>query len=311
LGDPAVVAPRAPAAALADRASKQAPDDREEFTGLRIRERTHAKEVWAAEVRGPGRCVVPFNRVMDKCISYRRQQQARDRDTLIIGVLYQLSPKEKLANGEQYLRWCLTDLAQPKPRQVVVHVRFAAYSHWRAGEPAASARKGAILAVLNPAFVEGGEGSGKTNTDPVLRVERAKQIVKLGECPSLGACQIKACPNPCNLEDRQRFCEMHLSMVYADKKLRTAAGGGADSGTAALLRMSQKRSTSKLAREYRNAGEVENEIDNEEEAGRVRREMDNKRNRTAVAVRLDDRRFDTTDSKEDYFRCIRTGNRPD
>jgi len=279
-------------------------EDLERFTGLRIANRTVPAEKLREGLRG--KCVVPFREVPVKCIPrYARQQ---NRDHVIIGVLYHGSDKEKHQNGEHFIRWCLTDLAEPRSRQIILHLRFEAYAKWK-GAPAAT--RGSIFAVLNPSLVEGGEGP---RSDPVLRIETKNQLTKLGESPSLGICEMKGCTQPCNLEEKQRHCGKCLSLVWSDKKIRTAAGGGADIYTSAILRSEEKKASKKNARNLRAAAlavATEDWEDEVEAAERERRLEAGKRARTNAAMQLDNRRFNSSQAKESYVKSLLRGEKPE
>ena len=123
-------------------------EDLEKFSGLPIVDRTVPAETWAAEVQKPSRRYVSFSHIPLYLGSARAM---RAKENIIIGVLYYNSGKDmhRLCNGEQYLRWRLTDLSQ-QGRQIVLQLRWGAYLHWRNGKPAAMAGRGAVLAILNP-----------------------------------------------------------------------------------------------------------------------------------------------------------------
>lgn len=155
---------------------------------------------------------------------------------------------------------------------------------------------------MNPTLVEEGKAC-VWGSEPIVRVERASQLHKLGESPSLGTCDMKGCPQPCNLDLGDRFCHMHLSRVYADKPGRMAAGGGA-SRSMPSSDLSRKNNVPK----QRTVAPVPAEDGDEE----VSRQKDGaKLVKTKVAVQFDDRRFHHSDANRDYVRSICTGSRPD
>ena len=108
-------------------------DDVEQFSGLPIVNRTVPADKWAEEVRRPNRRYVSFSHIPLYFGSDRTK--LRVKENIIIGVLYYNSAKDtqRLATGEQYLRWRLTDLSQ-QSRQIVLQLRWGAYLHWRQGE---------------------------------------------------------------------------------------------------------------------------------------------------------------------------------
>eukprot|EP00928_Gymnodinium_smaydae_P003756 TRINITY_DN11327_c0_g6_i1.p1 TRINITY_DN11327_c0_g6~~TRINITY_DN11327_c0_g6_i1.p1 ORF type:complete len:699 (-),score=109.77 TRINITY_DN11327_c0_g6_i1:173-2269(-) len=232
----AAAAPEVPAAAAAaPAAAPVAPppppvpakpeEDREEFTGLRLSKRDVDAERWRRAIRGhnPPRRVVPFERLGELKEVARRRLKVMC-DCVVIGVLYEKPRSEKFANGELYMRWGLTDLATPRLRRVMVHIRWQAFKHWHKGKAAETAKRGAVFAVMNPTVLQ--ESDSKGLSDYVLRVEKETQLLKLGESASLGLCDMKGCLQPVNRDYGDRFCAVHLSQAYADKRGRTAASGG-------------------------------------------------------------------------------------
>ncbi|CAK0850688.1 unnamed protein product [Prorocentrum cordatum] len=210
-------APRCPAAEKEN--CRPTADDREEFSRLRITARQVDPLLWSQEIRGKHRLVVPLSRLGP----LRAKQQSQDR--VVIAVLYESRPAEKLANGQLFSCWRLTDLGEPKPRCLDVRLRSEAFNHWRTRQPAASVTRGSIFAVMNPALMEEA-GPGKP---AVVDVLRAAQLMKIGECPSLGLCEMRRCSLPCNADRAERFCNHHLSLAYADKDHRIIANGGLQS----------------------------------------------------------------------------------
>ena len=51
------------------------------------------------------------------------------QDNIIVGVLFDTAG-EKLGNGEAFLKWRLTDMAQPEPRNMVLHLRWKVGCSW-------------------------------------------------------------------------------------------------------------------------------------------------------------------------------------
>lgn len=286
-----------PADAVSDRtaeAVRDAPEEREEFTGLRIEARCVPAAHWAQEIRGRGRTVLPFSRLVE--LAGRRPQG----DRVVIGVLYERQGSQQLANGESFACWGLTDLAKPRPRHLLLHLRGQAFVHWRTGQAAAGATRGSVMALLNPVIVqEGGSGGGAT-AHPVARVERAAQIFKLGNCPTLGTCCIRHCQQPCNASDGSRFCQVHMGVAYSMKPVRNLTGG-IDAATAALLKScpgAQKRAR-------RPPPELEPEEASEDAV------EDAKRLKTDMAMVFNARRLHHSDAKDSYVRSILAGARPD
>merc|ERR1719316_1754954 len=104
---------------------------------------------------------------------------------IVIGVLYETFTS-KLGNGELYTRWSLTDLAEPEPRRLIVQLRGRAYEHWRKATIVKTATRKSIFAVMNPRDPVLGE-----NAEWTVRVENPGQLAKLGDCPSLGLCDMQ------------------------------------------------------------------------------------------------------------------------
>eukprot|EP00929_Paragymnodinium_shiwhaense_P038272 TRINITY_DN20254_c0_g1_i1.p1 TRINITY_DN20254_c0_g1~~TRINITY_DN20254_c0_g1_i1.p1 ORF type:complete len:687 (-),score=177.80 TRINITY_DN20254_c0_g1_i1:162-2222(-) len=197
--------------------------DREELTGLRLSSRCVPAAAWREEIRKQGFRLVPFSRLLDL---KRIREQAFNR--VVIGVLYDRPSTPSFETGECYLAWPMTDLALPQAKRIKLHLRREAYQHYRKGPPAASASRGSVFAILNPMIDQSfSEADSKKGLDIVLRVDKAQFIVKLGDCPSLGRCDMKGCQEPCNREAGDRFCIVHLHRAYAQKNARIAAGGGA------------------------------------------------------------------------------------
>eukprot|EP00438_Fugacium_kawagutii_P026928 Skav203296 [mRNA] locus=scaffold2189:29323:47402:- [translate_table: standard] len=226
-------------------------------------------------------------------------------------VLFFNSSNERLSNGEQFLKWRLTDLAQPEPRNVTVpHLRWQASVHWRKPDFAKKASRGAIIAILNPTLIEFESKSRNGGKETLLLVENPKSIEKLGECPTLGSCKKKGCKLPCNLSLKETYCQLHLGAIYASKSVRVAMGG-ADAKAAAVL--GQKRPASKIAREVKEAkleAAAKEEAAGQEgqaqddEATRAKQEREQ---RMQLALHLDDRRFHTAEANESYVKFVRKG----
>uniref|UniRef100_A0A7S0AHG7 MCM10 OB-fold domain-containing protein n=1 Tax=Pyrodinium bahamense TaxID=73915 RepID=A0A7S0AHG7_9DINO len=271
--------------------------DREEYTGLRIAKRSVGASQWHEEISGRGRRVVQFRQLSEL---FRRRQEC---DRVVVGVLYEKMSSEKLANGERFACWSLTDLAEPKPRYLKLHLRWEAFQHWRSRQAAPNVTRGSIFAIMNPALVDDGRGSAM-GSEPVLRVDRAAQLHKLGECPSLGRCSIKGCALPCNVDLDDRFCQMHLARAYADKPCRIVAGGGIESSTASLLKgcRSLHKPRARAPLPAAEEGEVEDVDGLIEEANQLK---------TKVAIRFDDRRLHHSEAIKNYKRAICSGVRPD
>lgn len=284
--------PEASPGSVPGAAAQPAPDDRLEFTTLRIAKRAIDAERWVAAIKGcrPPRRILPFTRLSELTV---RQRQECDR--VIVGVLYDRAAEDRFANGEHYLRWYLTDLGKPKPRCIALHLRFRAFQKWRGGQAAAEARRGAIFAVVNPWLVETERES--SSGIAVARVDKDTQLQKLGECPSLGTCEMKGCRKPCNMDEGDRICNYHLSCAFADKPGRLLAGGGISAGLLTLLQARRGELIKKGA--FRVNAPLDMEGDTAEE--RVERV---KKARTNAALELDDRRFSHGKAKEDYVRSV-------
>jgi len=270
-------------------------EDREEFTGLRIANRCLPAENWSQMIRGNNKRVVPFTRLSE----LRIRKQTCDR--IVIGVLYERTTGHRLANGEAYDCWALTDLAEPRPRHFMLHLRWQAYNHWRTGQAVASARRGSIFAVMNPAIVD----EGTDNGNPVARVEKPLQILKLGTCPSLGTCDMKGCRLPCNADAHHRICQMHMTMAWARKESRMVADGGS-STSIAFLREQRSGKAKPVARPLASAQDeqAEAEANRKEDSAALTKQA-----KDAVALRLDDRRFDNCKAKDEYIKSICAGKR--
>jgi len=280
------------------------PEHVEEFTGLRIAKRCVDAQRWREEIRGKGRRVVPLWQVNEL------GQRARGCDRVLVGVLYDKANSEKLANGENFASWGITDLADPIPRLLKVQLRWEAYQHWRSRRLAPNATRGSLFAIMNPALVQEGKGC-VWGSEPVIRVERASQLHKLGECPSLGRCDMKGCPLPCNADLGDRFCHKHLSRAYADKPGRIAAGGGAVTsagGGTAPLSLFRRSGAAALGSRAAAAAAATADGVNEDPEGR---DGGRTRARTDMAVQLDNRRFSHSEAKQNYIRSICSGARPD
>lgn len=281
---------------------------REEFTGLRITNRCIPAEVWSKEIRCAKRRIVPM------CKVQQLGRSVHDHDRVVIGVLYARLGVQRFANGVDYAQWGITDLADPEPRRVTLQLRGQSMTYWLKGPQSAKMQRGAVIAVMNPAFVSGDDQSGvghqvggrTAGCEHILRVGRHEQIAKLGDCPSLGMCAVRKCQMPCNADIGERFCTLHLTEVYAEKSQRVAAGGGASGSLMSVIKglhqVKQKRTLHKshvVEEELRDAKEL---ADRAEAA---------KRMRPAVALELDKRRFISSEANDDYVRSIVKGMKPD
>lgn len=293
--------------------------DLEHFSQLPIHNRVVPAEQWKEEVSKKNRRFVKFSHIALHCQSGGQAKETKDN--IIIGVLFYNSSSEKLQNGEQFVKWRLTDLGQPEPRNITVHLRWQACLHWRKREHAAQACRGAIIAILNPHLIEVATKIGTKET--LLLVENPKQIEKLGECPILGSCKKKGCKLPCNRLLRETYCRLHLDLMYANKSVRVAMGG-ADAKAAQLL---GKRHGSKLLAKAKIAktegvttetklADSEKTVDPAEEEAQLAKEKEERaegerQKRLELAMRLDDRRFHTAEANESYVKFIRKGMKPE
>ena len=188
--------------------------------------------------------------------------------------------------------------------QAVRHLRWQACVHWRKAEHAKQASRGAIIAILNPHVSEFDSKWGK-GKETLLWVENPKTIEKLGQCPALGSCKKKGCKLPCNLLQKETYCRMHLTEIYASKSVRVAMGG-ADAKAAEVL--GKKRSASKIAREVKAAkSEAAAQEESEAQVDEASRADLERQKRLELALHLDDRRFQTAEANESYVKFVRKG----
>lgn len=260
----------------------QAPVEYEQFSGFRITNRCFTAAQVAAQLQGVRVLRFP------KLAELRKRAEC---NRVVIGVLYSCGTG-RLGNGELYMKWCLTDLAEPEPGRLIVQLRGRAYEHWRKPTAVKVSERQSIFAIMNPRepLLE--------NDEWTVRVENPNQLAKLGACPSLRLCDMKGCQLPCNVELRDRFCKMHLSLAYANKGGRGLTGGNL---LANLLEKAPKRKP-------RPQGEVD---EDEEKEVAVERAESAKRVKTAVAMQLDERRFLTFEANDNYLRSIKEGSRAD
>jgi hypothetical protein len=270
--------PAKPEGIQAPASSTPAASEKDYEQGLRIINRCFTAAEVAAQFKDAR--VLRFTRVQEL-------RQRADCNRIIVGVLYDFVTG-KLGNGELYTRWSLTDMAEPEPRRLIVQLHGRAYEHWRKPVATKSATRASIFAILNPRNPIAAEKSEWS-----VRVENPSQLAKLGECPSLGLCDMKGCRLPCNVDLKDRFCKMHLGLAYANKGGRILTGGNS---SAHLLNTKRHRRMQ--------AQEDEEEPDPElvEKAKRLK---------TAVAMQLDERRFSTSEANDNYFRSIKAGNKAD
>jgi len=264
-------------------------EDREEFSGFRIQKRTLPAAGWSQEVREGGenkrpRQVLSFRHL---CELGRRKQ---DSDYIVIGILFE-KVNQEFGNGETFARWSLTDLGKPEPRCLDLHLVGDAFWKWRRGDKLASATRGSIFALLNPTLID--VGTKPRSSVFALRMEKSASILKLGECPSLGLCEMKRCNKPCNADRRERFCSTHLNLAYAEKSGRSSMGGNIN---AHLLNLAgSKRKAPLLQKDENEPGLVDAQ----------------KRVKTMVALEFDDRRLTSHQANANYVNAIRHGARPD
>eukprot|EP00419_Tripos_fusus_P004644 CAMPEP_0172674760 /NCGR_PEP_ID=MMETSP1074-20121228/12905_1 /TAXON_ID=2916 /ORGANISM="Ceratium fusus, Strain PA161109" /LENGTH=739 /DNA_ID=CAMNT_0013492191 /DNA_START=140 /DNA_END=2359 /DNA_ORIENTATION=+ len=273
--------------------------DREWFSGLRITKRTIPEKQWVEEIRGKNRRVLPLPRLTEEL----NRRQFHDR--VVIAVLYDKANQEKLANGENYACWKLTNLASPEPMTLALHLRWQAYAHWRGKQAGATATRGSIFAIMNPAVVYEARGLHESK-EATARVEKAAQLFKLGECPTLGKCKSLNCQLPCNADAGDRFCFMHLKLAYSNKPGRIIGGGVADRVVKSLHSSRQKagrRLTLEQLQPLLGEDEDEDAELHQKEAKRVKL--------TEIALQMDERRLNHSDANHDYIRSVMNGTRAD
>jgi len=274
--------------------------DREWFSGLRITKRSIPEKQWIEEIRGKDRRVLPLARLSEEL----RRRQLHDR--VVIAVLYDRANQEKLANGENYACWKLTNLASPEPAMLALHLRWQAYAHWRGKQANATATRGSIFAIMNPVLVDEAWGQHEARVTTV-RIEKAAQVFKLGECPTLGKCRNTGCQLPCNADAGDRFCYLHLKLAYSNKPGRHIGGGVADKVVKSLHSSRQKAGRRLTLQQLQ---PLLGEDEEEEEEAEVR-ESEAKRMKTQVALQLDERRFYHSEANHDYIRSVMHGTRAD
>lgn len=270
--------------------AEAAGDDREEFTGLRITKRCVPAAVWSKEIRSGERPrqIVPFSRLAD----LGRGLQVRDR--VVIGVLYERSHGLLHLRGEPYMEWRLTDLADPEPRRLMLHLRREACRHWRTSHVGAAAKRGSIFAILNPKLDDLPSRRSGDDQAPVVHVVAQSQLIKLGDCPSLGTCEMRGCGMPCNADVSERFCALHMRLTYASKRGRSHTGG--NNLAHLLIEPKHKKRLGPVFSE---------EAPPPDHADKA------KSNRTDMAMQLDGRRFLNVKANDNYVNSICSGARPD
>lgn len=257
----------------------QAPVDHEKFSGFCITDRCFTAA--QVEKQFQGSQVLRFSKLAEL-------RKRADCNRIVIGLLYSASTT-RLGNGELVMKWCFTDLAEPQPGHLTVHLRGRAYEHWKKPAAAKVSSRQSIFAIMNP------REPVMENDEWTVRVESPGQLAKLGTCPSLGLCDMKGCQLPCNLDLKDRFCKMHLGLAYANKGGRILTGGNS---LANLLNVGPRRRP-----------RVQAQIDEDDEEVNVERAETAKRVKTEVAMKLDERRFMTFETNDNYVNSIRAGSK--
>ncbi|CAK9012140.1 unnamed protein product, partial [Durusdinium trenchii] len=281
----------------------------EHFSQLPIRKRTVPAEQWEKEVLKPHRRFVTFSYIPLHC-------SRQTKDNIIIGVLFYNSCSEKSQksqNREEFVKWRLTDLAQPEPRNITVHLRWQACLHWRKREHVAEASRGSMMAILNPQLIEAANKIG--TSEARLLVENPKQIEKLGVCPILGSCKKKGCNLPCNSSLNETYCRQHLDLANKSK-CEATAGREDETQLLGLKRhASESLAEAKVAKteDARSAGKEVDSVDAaaetkakmaKEQLGRAKEEQ---QKRLELALLLDERRFHTAEANKSYQKFVRKG----
>lgn len=202
----------------------------ERWSGLRIANRCIRQEKWDASMRGKE--LVPFTRL--------NTLSPAGRNHVVIGVLCArpAGPQWTPNGTERFAEWRLTDLNKEGPCQATLVLRQVALEYWATPEGAGhkSATVGSIFAILNA------EAIGRTGT---FRVSVETQVLKLGDCPSLGLCSAKTsngpeCHMPFNTEvagGNGGLCSRHAGMSVWTRS-REMAGPVAKRARVASVRSS-------------------------------------------------------------------------
>lgn len=139
---------------------------------------------------------------------------------------------QKLANGALYKCWTLTDLQQPEPREVVVHIMGQAFHYFNqkhsGQQEVREPVRGEVVALCNAVYmpVDLDNPNNRRHSNKVaVRIVGPDQVRRFGTCPTLGRCDMRGCKRPCNKQLRERFCALHLATFYHEKSLRMTTGG--------------------------------------------------------------------------------------
>lgn len=245
-----------------------------------------------AQLREQDFTIVDFSRLLSGDLEIKKPPPGLDpsksvevRNRVIFGVLYDCSDQERMANGELGIHWLLTDMRHP-PRLVKLQVRSEAFSYWKSKRSVV--KRGSVFAVINPRPIMDVR-NGSSGGMPVLRVDKAKQIEKLGDCPSLGTCGRKGCRLPCSSDREERFCS---SCTIEQRFL----AGTTDAAAHCIEHLRGDRKGVQMASAAK-------------EAVANAQEDSSKRARTHAALQLNNRVFSHSDAKGDYARAVCSGTK--
>lgn len=207
----------------------------EKYSGLKTSSWRLRPEKWETLMRD--RKYVPFDRIS----SLNNVGMENEKDTVLIGTLYEKGIAKTGAKGGRFIQWGITDLAFPKPFVVSVFLHNQAFEEWGM-EVEGVVRHGAVVALLNPTFLPqtnppaGSKGDGSSRA--AVRIMYSTQLVILGDCPSLGYCSWSKkdgmkCSMPCNLDRGPNVCFFHslqkattCNKKFAPMGLASGGGGG-------------------------------------------------------------------------------------
>ncbi|EGD80614.1 hypothetical protein PTSG_01203 [Salpingoeca rosetta] len=187
-------------------ASNWTQSDKDEYTGLRLKNRT----IGSLQLKSmmSGRKFVPIRDIVSVLRHRAKSPESATETIVTFGVVAKKSPTKQTSKGANYAIWTMSDLNHDG---VGLFVSGAVHAkHWRENA-------GVFVGISDPVLMEERAGSR-----PMLTVRDESQLLMVGTCSDFAMCKAftkdgKPCSWPVNLQLGE-YCQAHVGSAYRKKK---------------------------------------------------------------------------------------------
>lgn len=197
--------------------AKKERDGREDFTKLKITNRSIEAEDWNKMMNN--KKYVPMTRVSEMAT-----EKKTNSSSVIIGVLFDKVATKTAASGNKYATWMLTDM-NSQPFRLSVQLYDQAFEAWSQDlEKGKLAKRGSIFAILNPKVYPQRSDKGSVNLSAsraTCSVNTSMQLAKLGDYPLLSMCtaKTKGDDRPCGNPIEKNPANFGLCLFHRQEKI--------------------------------------------------------------------------------------------